>query len=130
MLAKLRLVTGVIGRLGQFAFHVEFPAVVQAADAVVFVTAQRQRGFAVRALLVNHPGCAVGYPKSDEVLTQQTDAQKAQLKIGTERALGNQRRSMTLELLKVLLGAAAGSGIMFLLGIAGGWARSPGAGQG
>jgi methionine-rich copper-binding protein CopC len=63
-------------------------------------------------------------------LTQQTDAQKAQLKIGTERALENQRRSMTLELLKVLLGAAAGSGIMFLLGITGGWARSPGAGQG
>jgi hypothetical protein len=63
-------------------------------------------------------------------LTQQTDVQKAQLKLGTERALENQRRSMTLELLKVLLGAAAGSGIMFLLGIAGGWARSPGAGQG
>jgi len=62
-------------------------------------------------------------------LAQQTDAQKAQLKIGTERALQNQRRSMTLELLKVLLGAAAGSGIMFLLGITGGWARSPGAGQ-
>ena len=36
---------------------------------------------------------------------------------------------MTLELLKVLLGAAAGSGIMFLLGLAGGWARHPGAGQ-
>ena len=63
-------------------------------------------------------------------LTQQTDAQKAQLRIGTERALQNQRRAMTLELLKVLLGAAAGSGIMFLLGMAGGWARSPGAGQG
>jgi len=62
-------------------------------------------------------------------LAQQTDAQKAQLKIGTQRALENQRRSMTLELLKVLLGAAAGSGIMFLLGVAGGWARSPGAGQ-
>ena len=62
-------------------------------------------------------------------LAQQTDTQKAQLKIGTERALQNQRRSMTLELLKVLLGAAAGSGIMFLLGVAGGWARSPGAGQ-
>ena len=62
-------------------------------------------------------------------LAQQTDTQKAQLKIGTERALQNQRRSMTLELLKVLLGAAAGSGIMFLLGLAGGWARHPGAGQ-
>jgi hypothetical protein len=62
-------------------------------------------------------------------LAQQTDTQKAQLKIGTQRMLENQRRSMSLELLKVLLGAAAGSGIMFLLGLAGAWARSPGAGQ-
>ena len=63
-------------------------------------------------------------------LSQQTEAQKAQLKEGTARALQGQRRSMTLELLKVLLGAAAGSGIMFLLGSAGAWARSPGGGQG
>jgi hypothetical protein len=63
-------------------------------------------------------------------LSQQTEAQKAQLKEGTARALRGQRRSMTLELLKVLLGAAAGSGIMFLLGGAGSWARSPGGGQG
>jgi len=60
-------------------------------------------------------------------LTAQTDTQKAQLREGTARALQNQRRSMTLELLKVLLGAVAGSGIMFLLGLAGGWARSSGA---
>lgn len=63
-------------------------------------------------------------------LSQQTEAQKAQLKEGTARALQGQRRSMTLELLKVLLGAAAGSGIMFLLGGAASWARSPGGGQG
>ena len=60
-------------------------------------------------------------------LTAQTDTQKAQLREGTARALQNQRRSMTLELLKVLLGAVAGSGIMFLLGLAGSWARSSGA---
>jgi len=63
-------------------------------------------------------------------LTQQTDSQKAQLKEGTARALQAQRRAMTLELLKVLLGAAAGSGIMFLLGGAGAWARTSGGGQG
>ena len=62
-------------------------------------------------------------------LTEQTDVQKARLKAGTDQAFKAQRRSMTLELLKVLLGAAAGSGIMFLLGVAAGWARSPGAGQ-
>ena len=62
-------------------------------------------------------------------LTEQTDVQKARLKAGTDQAFKAQRRSMTLELLKVLLGAAAGSGIMFLLGAAAGWARSPGAGQ-
>ena len=62
-------------------------------------------------------------------LTEQTDVQKARLKAGTDQAYRDQRRSMTLELLKVLLGAAAGSGIMFLLGVAAGWARSPGAGQ-
>jgi hypothetical protein len=60
-------------------------------------------------------------------LTAQTETQKAQLREGTARALQNQRRSMTLELLKVLLGAVAGSGIMFLLGLAGSWARSSGA---
>ena len=60
-------------------------------------------------------------------LTAQTDTQKAQLREGTARALQNQRRAMTLELLKVLLGAVAGSGIMFLLGLAGSWARSSGA---
>lgn len=63
-------------------------------------------------------------------LSEQTDVQKARLKAGTEQAFKAQRRTMTLELLKVLLGAAAGSGIMFLLGTAAGWARSPGAGQG
>jgi hypothetical protein len=62
-------------------------------------------------------------------LTEQTDVQKARLKVGTEQAFKAQRRTMTLELLKVLLGAAAGSGIMFLLGGAAAWARSPGAGQ-
>lgn len=62
-------------------------------------------------------------------LTEQTDLQKARLKAGTDQAFRAQRRSMTLELLKVLLGAAAGSGIMFLLGTAAGWARSPGVGQ-
>ena len=62
-------------------------------------------------------------------LTEQTDVQKARLKAGTDQAFKAQRRSMTLELLKVLLGAAAGSGIMFLLGATAGWARSPGAGQ-
>ena len=62
-------------------------------------------------------------------LTEQTDVQKARLKTGTDQAYRAQRRSMTLELLKVLLGAAAGSGIMFLLGVAAGWARSPGAAQ-
>jgi hypothetical protein len=62
-------------------------------------------------------------------LTEQTDVQKARLKAGTDQAFKAQRRTMTLELLKVLLGAAAGSGIMFLLGAAAGWARSPGAGQ-
>ena len=62
-------------------------------------------------------------------LVEQTDVQKARLKTGTDQAFKAQRRTMTLELLKVLLGAAAGSGIMFLLGTAAGWARSPGAGQ-
>ena len=62
-------------------------------------------------------------------LVEQTDVQKARLKAGTDQAFQAQRRTMTLELLKVLLGAAAGSGIMFLLGTAAGWARSPGAGQ-
>ena len=62
-------------------------------------------------------------------LTEQTDVQKARLKVGTEQAFQAQRRTMSLELLKVLLGAAAGSGIMFLLGGAAAWARSPGAGQ-
>ncbi|NDD57372.1 MAG: hypothetical protein EBZ44_06630 [Verrucomicrobia bacterium] len=59
-------------------------------------------------------------------LVEQTDVQKARLKVGTEQAFQAQRRSMSLELLKVLLGAAAGSGIMFLLGNAAAWARSPG----
>ena len=63
-------------------------------------------------------------------LTEQTDVQKARLRAGTDQAFKAQRRAMTLELLKVLLGAAAGSGVMFLLGTAAGWARAPGAGQG
>ncbi|MEY5062799.1 MAG: hypothetical protein RLZZ112_763 [Verrucomicrobiota bacterium] len=63
-------------------------------------------------------------------LSEQTDVQKARLKAGTDQAFRAQRRTMTLELLKVLLGAAAGSGIMFLLGVGASWARSPGAVQG
>jgi ribonuclease D len=49
-------------------------------------------------------------------------------KIERERRSGGSTGA-TVELLKVLLGAAAGSGLMFLLGVAAGWARSPGAGQ-
>ncbi len=63
-------------------------------------------------------------------LVEQTDVLKARLKLGTDQTFKVQRRSMTLELLKVLLGAAVGSGVMFLLGGAASWARSPGAGQG
>ena len=52
------------------ALHVELPAVVQAAQAAVFVTAVDQRGAAVRAVLANHADAAFAVAEHDKVFAE------------------------------------------------------------
>ncbi len=49
------------------AIHVELPAVIDAADAVLLVTAEEQRGAAVRASVIHHANPAGGVAKRDEL---------------------------------------------------------------
>ena len=62
------------GRLGHhfqhIAQHVELPAVVQAAQATIFVTAVHQRCPAVRAVLIHHTNATFVVAEHDQVFAQ------------------------------------------------------------
>ena len=55
------------------AFHIDFPAVIQAAQATVFIATQRQQCTAMRTMPVQNPQPTVAVPKGDIFPTQ--DAQ-------------------------------------------------------
>ena len=61
------------GHVHAAAFGVEGPAVVDAADRLIFVAAEVQRRAAVRAVLLHQPDPPGGVPEGDQVLTEQPD---------------------------------------------------------
>src|SRR5215469_17282089 len=64
-----------VGRLGRhfehIALDVEFPPMVQAAQAALFVAPVKQRCAAVRAEFAQHAGPSLGVAEYDQVLAQQ-----------------------------------------------------------
>jgi hypothetical protein len=59
------------GHLDYVALDVEFPAVVQAAQPAILVTAEEQRSAAMRAALAQHAHGAVGIAEHHQVLADQ-----------------------------------------------------------
>jgi hypothetical protein len=64
----------VIWRLVDRAVDAEFPAVIEAADAVLLDTAQGQRGAPVHAKLVEQPDPAAAVAERDKRLAEQRHA--------------------------------------------------------
>ena len=63
-----------LGRhVGHSAGHIEFPAVVDAAQPAIFVSPKDQRRAAVRTRLVNETDPAFGIPECNQIFPQQPD---------------------------------------------------------
>ncbi len=58
------------------AVHVEFPAVIDAAEAVLLVAAEEQRGAAMRAAVIHDADPAGAVAKRDQPLAEQQEAQR------------------------------------------------------
>ncbi len=56
------------------AVHVEFPAVISAANAVVLIAAQEQRGQTVRAQMIHDADAAAGIAERNQLLPEQHQA--------------------------------------------------------
>jgi hypothetical protein len=59
--------------VGHRAGHIEFPAMVDAAQSAIFVSPKDQRCAAVRTGLVNQTDPAFGIPEGNQILAQQPD---------------------------------------------------------
>ena len=76
---------GVVGlrrAVDDVAFDVDFPAVVEAAQAALLVAAQRERRAPVRAMLVQHADAAGGVAKRHQILAQQPHAHRRPVALG------------------------------------------------
>ena len=78
------------GAVYDVAFDVDFPAVVETAQAAFLVAAERERRAPVRAVLVEHAEAAGGVAKRHQVLTQQPHAYRRTVALGD--LLGQARR--------------------------------------
>jgi hypothetical protein len=72
------------------AFHVEFPAVIEAAQAAFLVAAEGERRPAVRAELAQHAEAALGIAEDDEVFPEQPGADRRAVPL--RHFLGHARR--------------------------------------
>src|SRR5579863_6614954 len=55
------------------AVDIVFPAVIDAANAILFVAAVKERGATMRAALIHHADAARAIAKGDELLAEQQD---------------------------------------------------------
>ena len=69
-------------RVENVAAHVHFPAVVNAAQAALFVAAEEKRRAAVRTVLVEQTDPALAVAKGDEVFTEQAHADRRAVWLG------------------------------------------------
>ena len=63
-----------IGHIDAAAFDIEFPAMIEAAQSVFFVTTEKQRGAAVRAHVIDQADLAIGVAEGDEIFAEQSHA--------------------------------------------------------
>ncbi len=70
------LVGGIVHDLQHRAVIAEFPAVIDAADAAILDPAQRERGAAMHAELVEHANLALAVAEHDEILAEQALGQR------------------------------------------------------
>jgi hypothetical protein len=68
--------------LDDVAFDVEFPAVIEAAQAAFLVAREHQRGAAVRAEFVEHADAAFGVTEDDEAFAKQAHADRRAVRFG------------------------------------------------
>jgi hypothetical protein len=64
---------GLVGHVYARAVDGELPAVIDAADAPLFVSAKEERRATVGAIVLNQPGLAVRVAEGDELLAEQQD---------------------------------------------------------
>jgi hypothetical protein len=69
------------GHLQDVAFHVELPAVIEAAQPAFFVAAVDQRGAPVRTIFVEHAEAAVAVAEHDQVLAEQSYAHRGSVRL-------------------------------------------------
>jgi hypothetical protein len=63
-----------LGRhLSHLTGHIELPAMIDAAQSAVFVSAKDQRSTAVRARLINQTDTTFRIPESHQIFTKQSD---------------------------------------------------------
>ena len=77
------------GHVDDVAVHVEFPAVIEAAEAALLVATEGEGGLAVGAGLAEHAEAAVAVAEGDQVLAEQADADG--VAVGTRHLLGQHR---------------------------------------
>src|SRR5262245_34165470 len=64
------------GHVEAVAGNIEFPTVIDAAQAALFVAAQKQRGAAVRAAMIHHADATGAVAKGDQLLAKQQQANR------------------------------------------------------
>jgi hypothetical protein len=65
-----------------FAVHIEFPAVISAANAAMLITSEEQRGTAVRTAVIHHPHAPFGVAEPDQFFAE--DHQPHRIAIGNQ----------------------------------------------
>jgi hypothetical protein len=59
-----------LGRhFGNRAHHIKLPAMIDAAQPAIFVSAKNQRGAAMRTRMINQPDAAFGIPEGHQIFT-------------------------------------------------------------
>ncbi len=104
-LAEVRIALGRC--LEHLAGHVKLPAVIDAAQAALFVAAIDQRGATVRAEFVHQPDAALGIAEGDQGFAEKLD--RDWRAIGLRQPLGQHRRNPVLTEQPAHRGARTGS---------------------
>jgi len=69
-----------VGHVDAVAVGVEFPAVIDAAQAALFVAPEKQRGATVRAVLVHQADFAIAIAEGDQLFAEQKYAQRVRVR--------------------------------------------------
>ena len=65
-----------VGQINRLAGHVEFPAVIDAAQAAFLVASEKHVGPAMRTAPVEQADAALGVPEGDQLFAHHIDAKR------------------------------------------------------